>query len=60
VNNIEELKQECAKKFDKLLVQKVGLEKQLEAVKEEMVKQQGGYEALCKVSEQECVSNDSQ
>lgn len=56
--NIEELKQDRAKKFDQLLIRKVGLEKQLEAVKEEMAKMQGGYEALSEIKE--CVSDDSQ
>jgi len=61
VNNVEELKQDRAKKFDQLLIRKVGLEKQLEAVKEEMAKMQGGYEALLEVSEvKECVTDDSQ
>jgi len=54
---IEELKQDRAKKFDRLLIQKVGLEKQLDVVKEEMAKMQGGYEALCEVKE---ASDDSQ
>ena len=56
--NIEELKQDRAKKFDQLLIRKVGLERQLEAVKEEMAKMQGGYEALCEIKE--CVKDDSQ
>jgi hypothetical protein len=54
----EKKQQESARKFDALLTQKLRVEFQLEAIKEEMAKEQGKHEAYEEIKK-ECV-NDTQ